>query len=82
VSAGLALERDELLLDLHHGLGVAAAVALHVLLDERLGQLTQLAQVVRAVHDGRACGLVKVGLGAQLAAVELQEVWGPRRGVE
>jgi hypothetical protein len=28
--AGLALEGDELLLDLHHGLGVAAAIALNI----------------------------------------------------
>jgi hypothetical protein len=78
-AARLALEVDALLLDLDHGLGVAAVVALHILLDEGLQQLAQLLGVVGAVHDGGARALVVVGLGAQLAAKELQDIWGGSR---
>lgn len=74
VAAGLALEVNELLFDLHHGLRVAAAVALHILLDEGLQQLAELLVVMRAVDNGGARALVEVGLGSELAAVELEDV--------
>lgn len=74
VAAGLALERDEVLSDLDDSLGVAAAVALNVLLDEAFKQLLELACVVRAVHNGRARGLVIFGEGAELAAEVLYDV--------
>jgi hypothetical protein len=79
VATGLALKVDELLLDLDHSLWIAARVALDVLFDERLQQLGQFLGVVCAVDDGRACCLVKVGLGTQLAAVKLEDVCARRR---
>ena len=74
IATGLALEVDELLLDLDGGLGVAAAVALDILLDESLQQLTQLLLVMGPVHNRSARVLVVIGLSSKLAAKELQDV--------
>ncbi len=55
-------------------LWIAAAVALHKLLDESLKQLRQPVGVVRAIHDASACGLVVVDLCAQLTAKVLERI--------
>lgn len=48
------------------------------LFDKRLEQLRQAACIVRAVDDARARALVKLRLGAQLTAEELEHVCGQR----
>lgn len=73
-ATGLALQEDAFLLDLHDSLWVATAVALHVLLDEGFKQFAELLGVVGSIDDGGAKVLVIVGLGTQLAAVELEDV--------
>ena len=74
VATRLALKEDEVLFDLHHGLWVAAAVALHILFYEAFKQLGQLFGVVRPIDDGGAQLGVEVGLRSQLAAKVLEHV--------
>ena len=74
--ARLALHRDEVPLDLHDRLGVAASVALDELLDEALEVLDEHLVRVRAVHDRCARLLVVARLGPQLAAEVLEHVLG------
>lgn len=71
---GLALQEDALFLDLHDSLWVAATIALDILLYERFKQLAQLFGVVGSIDDGGAEVLVIVGLGTQLAPIELENV--------
>jgi hypothetical protein len=73
-AASLALEQDIILSDFDLRLGVAAAVAAHILLDEVLQKLRKLLGVMCSVDDGRATLGVKVCLSSQLAAIELQDI--------
>mmetsp|Transcript_13746 Transcript_13746/g.38721 ORF Transcript_13746/g.38721 Transcript_13746/m.38721 type:complete len:398 (-) Transcript_13746:566-1759(-) len=82
VAASLASQGDEILLvHLNHGLGVAARIALHELLDETLQDFREGAGVVRTVHDGLPTVLAELGLGPELATKVLGGIarWSPQR---
>ena len=81
VATSLAFEEDALFPHFDDCLGIAAAVALHILLDEELENFRELLGIVSAVDDGGACLLVEVGLRAKLAAKVLEGICKARSSV-
>ena len=76
VTASLAVELDEAVLDVHDGLGVLAFLAEDELGDEAVEVVLELAGVVGAVDDPAVVSRVGVGLGTQLEAKVLDDIWG------
>ena len=76
LSARLAVERDVAILDVDVGFGVLAFLAEDELGDEAVEVVLQLAGVVGAVDDPAVVGRVGVGLGTQLEAKVLDDIWG------